>query len=175
MDGLLDLGAAYDGDVPVVAFPDGRLLRGPGCDTDRALSEHVGRPVSLAPEESVPHFDEGPVHLVTAASLRTLGRALGRPVDWRRSRANLLVDLEGDGFPEHGWVGRLIRIGEVELRVRDVMPRCVMLDAAQVGLPVDGGVLKRVTYLADGALGVVADVAGGGRVAVGDMVDVHPA
>ena len=165
MDGLLDLASAYDGEVPVITFPDGRLIRGRGPETDRALSEHVGRPVSLAREEAVSHLDEGPVHLVTTASLATLSRAHGRPVDWRRTRANLLVALEGAGFPEHGWVGRLVSVGpEVVLRIRDVMPRCVMVNAAQDGLPVDTQVLRTVTDLTDGALGVVADVEQGGVV-----------
>jgi hypothetical protein len=173
MDGLLDLASAYDGEVPVITFPDGRVLRGPGPQTDRVLSDHVGRPVSLAREEAVSHLDEGPVHLVTTASLATLSRAHGRPVDWRRTRANLLVALEGEGFPEHGWVGRLVRVGpEVVLRIRDVMPRCVMVNAAQDGLPVDPGLLKSVTELTEGALGVVADVERGGVVTMDAAVVV---
>lgn len=174
MDGLLDLAAAYDGEVPVITFPDGRVLRGPGPETDRALSEHVGRHVSLAREEAVSHLDEGPVHLVTTASLATLSLAHGAPVDWRRTRANLLVALEGEGFPEHGWVGRLVRVGpEVVLRIRDVMPRCVMVNAAQDGLPVDAQVLRTVTGLTAGALGVVADVERGGVVTEGAAVVVR--
>lgn len=174
MDGLLDLAASYDGGVPVITFPDGRVLRGPGPETDRALSEHVGRPVSLAREQTVSHLDEGPVHLVTTATLATLARVHGRPVDWRRTRANLLVALEGDGFPEHAWVGRQVGLGpEVVLRIRDVMPRCVMVNAAQDGLPVDPGLLKSVTDLTEGALGVVADVEQGGMVTEGTAVVVR--
>ena len=168
MDGLLDLSAAYDGDVPVVSFPDGDVHRGPGPELDRALSDHVGRPVSLGREEAVSHFDDGPVHLVTTASLRTLADAYGLPVDWRRTRANFLVELDGGGLPEHDWLGAQLRVGhEVLLRIRDVMPRCVMVNAAQGGLPRDPGVLKAITDLSAGALGVVADVERGGTVAVG--------
>jgi uncharacterized protein YcbX len=167
MDGLLDLSAAYDGDVPVVTFPDGRVLPGPGADLDDALSTLVGRPVSLAREGAVSHFDEGPVHLVTTGSLQTLARTVGRPVDWRRTRANFLVELDRAGFPEHAWIGRVLRFGEVELRVRDLMPRCVMVGAAQGSLPVDGDLLKSITDLSEGALGVVADVISGGSVETG--------
>ncbi|MDQ3786055.1 MAG: MOSC domain-containing protein [Actinomycetota bacterium] len=169
MDGLLDLSAVYDGSTPVVGFPDGRKLRGDSPDLDAALSEHVGRAVVLGREAAVSHFDEGPLHLVTSASCDTLARAHGHEVDARRTRANLVLACEGHGFPELGWVGRRLRLGtDVVVLVRDVMPRCVMLNAAQDGLPADPSLLRTVTDVAAGALGVVADVERGGRVTVGD-------
>jgi hypothetical protein len=48
MDGLLHLAAAYDGDVPVVRFPDDSAVRGDDDGIRAALSEHVVREVSLA-------------------------------------------------------------------------------------------------------------------------------
>ena len=175
MDGLLDLRAGYDGEVPVVAFPDGRRLRAGTDEADRAVTDHVGRPVTVRREEDVSHFDDGPVHLVTTASLRALARAHGAAVDPRHTRANLVVGWDGDGFPEHVWPGRRLAIGsEVVLRVRDVMPRCVMLDAAQGDLPSDPGLLRTVTHVAGGALGVVADVDREGVVRVGDDVRLTP-
>ncbi len=173
LDGLLCLSAAYDGDVPVVAFPDGRRLRGDDPAVHQALTTHVGRPVTLAHEDGVPHFDEGPLHLVTTASLATLSRAHGRPVDARRTRANLVVEWPGEGFPELSWVGRRVRVGPVVLRVRGVMPRCVMVNLAQAELPVDESLLRSITEASAGALGVVADVEEGGQVAVGDRVSLE--
>jgi uncharacterized protein len=173
MDGLLELVGTYDGDMPVVGFPDGRRLRADEAGVDEALSRHVGRPVSLAREDDVSHFDEGPLHLVTTTSLATLARARGGEVDWRHTRANLLVETIGHGFPEHAWVGRRLRVGpEVVLRVRGLMPRCVMVDAAQDGLPGDPGLLRVITEVAAGALGVWADVEDAGRLRVGDDVDL---
>ena len=104
MDGLLELRATYDGEVPVVRFPDGRVVRGDEGGTDDALSSYVGRPVSLAREGEVPHHDDGPIHLVTTASLRWAAGVHGRPVDPRRLRPNLLLDTEGDGLLSRtGW------------------------------------------------------------------------
>lgn len=175
MDGLLDLAAAYDGEDPVITFPDGRRVRAGTPEADQALSEQVGRPVTVAREEQVSHFDEGPLHVVTTASLRTLEAAHGAPVDPRRTRANLLLDWEGDGFPEHRWTGRRLALGpEVVLRVRDVMPRCVMVNAAQGDLGTDPGLLRSITDVSEGALGVVADVERVGRLSVGDAVRVLP-
>jgi uncharacterized protein len=173
MDGLLELVAGYDGAVPVIAFPDGRRLRGDDPGIDDALSRHVGRPVSLAREREVPHFDEGPLHLVTTASLATLSRARDGEVDWRHTRANLLVETQEAGFPENTWVGRRLEIGpEVVLRVRGLMPRCVMVDAAQDALAADPGLLRAITEVAAGALGVWGDVERVGRVRVSDTVRV---
>ncbi len=168
MDGLLALSAAYDGDVPVLAFPDGNLLRGDDDAIHGALSEHVGRPVRLEREERVSHFDEGPLHLVTTASLERVARARGRDVDVRRPRANLLVestDLEAD------WAGRRLAIGdEVVVQVLYPMPRCVMLDLPQRGLGAEQGLLRTVTETNLGELGVVADVVAAGHVRRGDLV-----
>ncbi len=172
MDGLLALSAASGADTPMLRFPDGRGLPAGAAGTDQALSTHVGRPVSLVPEGEVSHFDEGPVHLVTTASLRTLADAGGQDVDPRRTRANLLVDHDGHGFPEHGWVGRRLAVGpDVVLRVTAVMPRCVMVDLPQEDLPAGSDLLRLVGQLtSERALGVVAEVVSTGEVALGDAV-----
>lgn len=173
MEGLLDLVSSYDGEVPVVTFPDGRSLRADDPAVHEALSEHVGRPVTLAREGELSHFDDGPVHLVTTASLRAVEQRLGEPVDPRRFRPNLLVDT-GDlaGMVEDTWLGRRVAVGGVVLEVTDRMPRCVMVNLPQVGLGATR-VLDAVTELNDADLGVLATVVTPGRVRVGD--EVRPA
>lgn len=170
MEGLLDLVASYDGDVPLVRFPDGRVIRGDDPEIDAAVSEHVGRPVALAREGEVSHFDDGPVHLVTTASLRAVEQRLGEPVDPRRFRPNLVVDT-GDlaGMVEDTWLGRRVAVGEVVLEVTDRMPRCVMVNLPQIGLGATR-VLDVVGELNDAHLGVLATVVTPGRVRVGDPV-----
>jgi len=174
MDGLLALSAEYDGDVPVVRFPDGRTISGDDPAVHAALSAHVGRPVSLAREEAVSHFDEGPVHLVTTSTLAWIEEAHRRPVDPRRLRPNLLVSTPGPGPVEDGWTGRRVRVGErLVLRIRGRMPRCVMVNLPQTGLDPDRDLLDRITRANQGALGVVADVLRPGPVSVGDPVTVE--
>ena len=166
MPGLLELRAAYDGDVPVVAFPDGRSVRGDDREVHAALSAHVGRSVRLAREGQVPHADEGPVHLVTTASLAAASG--GAPVDGRRTRANLVLETDPGGFLEDGWLGRRLCVGSAELVLTDLMPRCAMLGAAQDGLPDDRSVLREVLRRHYGHLGLVADVSVPGSFALGD-------
>ncbi|WP_182525176.1 MOSC domain-containing protein [Nocardioides dongkuii] len=161
MDGLLDLAAAYDGaagtDGPVISFPDGRSWRAPDPALDAAMSDHVGRPVVVARESDVPHHDEGPLHLVTTATLAALG------ADGALLRANLVVDVPGlEAFAEDDWTGRRLTVGDgLVLAVREPMERCVMVGRT---------VLHEVTARNDRCAGLVVDVVEPGEVAVGDAV-----
>jgi uncharacterized protein YcbX len=177
MDGLLELSAAYDGDVPVVVFPDGRRLRGDEEAVHHALTAYVGAPVRLAREADVSHFDEGPVHLVTTATLAAVAAAHGRPVVSGRLRPNVVVDTgPATGLVEDAWIGRRVSLGdEVELEVRCGMTRCVMVELAQVTLPRERGLLRTIVGLNDTRLGVVCDVVRGGAVRVGARVEVGTA
>ena len=172
MNGLLSLGAGYDGDVPLVEFPDGRRHRGDDPALDDALSMHVGRTVRLGQEDGISHFDEGPIHLLTSATLHELASAHAGAVDVRRLRPNLVVDTpEKLGFVEHGWIGRQVRIGsEVVLLIRGTMPRCVMLNLPQRGLAADPDLLNTATRASAADVGVVAEVLSAGGVAVEDPV-----
>ncbi len=174
MEGLRDLVARYDGHVPVIGFPDGTDLRGDDPAVHEALSRHVGRPVRLEPEDDVSHFDDGPVHLVTTASLAALARAHGADVDARRMRCNLFVDTPDlEGFAEDAWLDREVRVGpQVVLRVTEPMPRCVMVTAATRDLGADADLLKTITRVNDGDLGVLAEVVHAGTVSVGDAVEL---
>jgi len=171
MDGLRQLAAAYDADVPVLTFPDGRQVRGDDDRVHDELSHHVQRPVRLQRESTVPHHDDGPVHLVTTASLRALAAAAGAPVDARRLRANLLVDWPGDTFAEDSWVGEQLQVGDLLLEVTMAMPRCAMVDAGTRDLPAHPGILRTVTEVNDGTVGVLAQVVRSGVVRRGDRVE----
>lgn len=172
MDGLFQLAAHYEGTVPVLRFPSGAQVRGDDPGVHAALSSHVGEPVTLTAEEDVSHFDEGPLHLLTTAALRHLGALLGGPVDARRFRANLVIDVPvASGLLEDGWHGQALHVGdEVVLRVTRGMPRCVMVDRAQEDLPHDGRILRAVAAANELTFGVLAHVERGGTVRSGDPV-----
>lgn len=91
-----------------------------------------------------------------------------------------MIDLEGSGFVENGWLGQVIAVGdEVQLCVTFPCPRCVMTTLAQGDLPADPSVLRAATdnlqlfaLLARRmpTVGVYASVVRGGTVRVGDRV-----
>jgi uncharacterized protein YcbX len=172
MDGLRELAATYDADVPVLTFPDGRQVRGDAVEVHAALSRHVGRPVRLEAEAAIPHHDDGPVHLVTTAALRALGAAHGSsPVDWRRSRPNLLVEWPGDTYVEESWVGHRLGVGDdLVLEIVMPMPRCVMVNAPALDVLPEPRLLHTITRTNGGNLGVLAEVVRRGVVRRGDRM-----
>lgn len=180
VDGLLQWSARISGDVPDVTAPDGRTWRADSAGLARALSDDLGQDLSVRPETDVRHHDDAPVHVLTTASVRALGRRLGTSLDHRRFRANLLVDVDSGGagpeddgpehaWPEDDWLGRTLAVGDVVLRLTAPMPRCVMVNAAQPGLTEDRRVLRA---LADRGLhlGLMAEVVVPGVVRTGDRV-----
>jgi uncharacterized protein YcbX len=169
VEGLLGFRARTDGSEPVVEAPDGRWARAGEPAADDLLSAVLGRPLRLAPESDVPHHDESPVHLVTSAGVRRIDEMLEAGVDVARFRANVVLDVAGTGFPEDGWSGQRLALGEeVVLRLDDPMPRCVMVDLAPDGAPAGDRLLRLLGRERSTAFGLRASVERGGVVRVGD-------
>ena len=193
---LLQVEPAWDGDALVLRFPDGRearevprpgarattamydgrvmpgrLVDGPLAD---ALSEHLGRRVRLlARDTGETGADDAPVTLMSEASLRALGPAVGGSTpDGRRFRMTLTIDGV-EAWDEHGWTGREVTAGEAVLRVVDPVPRCVVTTRDPDDGHVDVPILKALAQLRgkdDVTFGVWCQVARPGRVRVGDVV-----
>jgi uncharacterized protein YcbX len=91
-------------------------------------------------------FDYAPILVLTTATLSQLQIFYpeGR-FRVERFRPNLVVSAQSGetGFVENAWVGRTVSIGdEVQLRVTDPCPRCVMTTLVQQELPNDPGILR---------------------------------
>jgi len=172
IDGLFGLSAFYEGDVPCIRLPSGELQRADAPGVHAALSAQLGQPVTLAHEDTVSHFDDAPVHLLTTASLRWLQAQLpDSDIDVRRFRPNLLLDIPGCALREPSWIGRCLRIGDaLELELIDATERCVMVTLAQAELPEDAAVLRALAEQAQRRLGVYARVRVPGVAREGDSV-----
>lgn len=123
-------------------------------------------------------FDVTPVHLLTTASLASLGLLLptGIAPQLARFRPNFLVETGGEGFPEQEWVGRRLRIGrEAVLHVHMPCPRCVMTTVPQPGLSRDLDILRALGKKTRSHFGVYCTVARGGEIVAGDEVMVDGA
>ena len=83
---------------------------------------------------------------------------------------NLLVDAAGRGFAEDAWVGRVLRIGGLRMRVDLRDQRCVMVTIDPVTLHRDPAILRAIARERDNRLGVYGSTVAPGRVAVGDPV-----
>jgi uncharacterized protein YcbX len=179
MDGLLHLAASLEGRTAVILGPGGARLRVGEKATNAMLSAALGEPVTVRPEDRVPHFDAAPVHLLSTASLQWLAAGLGdaSPPDVRRFRPNILLDgSAAAGRPEDEWRGRSLLIGDsVRIDIMERAERCVMTTMPQRTLGEDPRVLRTIGQLNDACFGVYASVGAAGRVRVGDSVHLLPA
>src|SRR5262249_16586980 len=96
-----------------------------------------------------------PVSLFSLQSARQVGAETGTPMDKRRFRANVYVDLiSAQGFSENEFVGRSVRIGPkavVTILERD--PRCVMITLDPDTGEKTPAILKKVAQAHDGMAG----------------------
>ena len=120
-------------------------------------------------------FDDGPVSVISLATIAGIGREAGLDLDRRRFRANIVVETErGDTFLEDRWVGATLRFGDAEsspavsVTVRDV--RCMMLNLDPDTAEQDARVMKTVVRLNANNAGVYATVVRTGVLRVGDPV-----
>lgn len=167
-----------NGEVEVSA--DGRAWARPDDEEVlEYLSALFGFPAKLQPfresEEQgfKPRYDRAPIHLLTTAALRSLGRLLpGSLIDERRFRPNILVDWpdEVEEIPENLWLGRDIRIGDLVLRGRGPCGRCGFVTIEQDGLPLDVEVLRTVVKRFQRNFGIYCDVLSPAEIRAGDTV-----
>jgi len=130
-------------------------------------------------------FDFSSLHVLAAASIRSLSAALGgASVDVQRFRPNLLIETKGGtaDYPDNHWSRSVLRIGG-SLEARGIMAtmRCVMVTLPQGGLAHAREVLQtlnRVNHLevpsmgSYPCIGVYARVVRAGTVSEGDEVVV---
>jgi uncharacterized protein YcbX len=175
---LLFIRADLVDDAPVLVTDDEVRL-----DSDRALSDWLGRDVRLERAGQVGGTYENPLDIENEADWMTWqgpGGAWHDNVDiqvslvadgsfgeWdaRRFRINLIVAAESDG----AWSERQVTIGDAQVRTRRPIDRCVMVTRPQPGIAADLNVLRAIR--ADsGCLGVGATIEREGQIAVGDVV-----
>lgn len=156
-----------------IRLPDRMALRSDMPDVDAALSAAFGLPLRLVRKgEAPPAYRHAPLHLLTTASLRRFAAdyPAGR-FEPARFRPNLLIETEAVGFPEQGWIGRTLAIGEaLRLRVEEHCKRCVMTVLPQGALPQDPGILATVNALNEARAGVYAAVIAPGPARPGETV-----
>ena len=116
-------------------------------------------------------FDAFPLSLVTVQTIARLGETIGRRLDVRRFRPNLVVEAAEDApFVEDDWVGCVLAIGGLRLRVDKLDGRCVVITIDPVTGEREPEILRAVVRDRRGCLGVYGSTVEPGRVAVGDPV-----
>lgn len=163
-------------------FPDGRLVASDASDVNARLTELLNKPVSLSSLQqdinADHYFDMAPIHVLTTATLAEMSR-LNPQANWdvRRFRPNFFVETEPSfkGLVEFEWIGKTLRVGEVELKCELPTERCAMAMNAQAEFPRDESILRSIRDAANMNLGIYARVITPGAVVVGDVVELTAA
>jgi uncharacterized protein YcbX len=118
-------------------------------------------------------FDAFPLSLLTAQSVVSLSASVGSELDRRRFRPNIYIEsTEGGDAPENSWIGDVLQIGKMKMRIDKRDKRCVMINVDPVTTDRDPAVLRSVAQERDARFGVYGSPVQPGRVGVGDTVSI---
>jgi uncharacterized protein YcbX len=149
--------------------PDGQPLvdghRWNAPEVQSAVKAAAGLDASLIRYHGLERFDVLPLLIGTDGAFAALG------VDHRRLRPNIVVGGV-DGLAERQWPGRRLRIGPVVVEVAKLRARCVMTTYDPDTLEQDVSVLRRIASRFGGTMALDCGVVSGGRIAVGDPVEL---
>ena len=159
----------------IVATPEG----GEFDVTDRTLAARLHGPGCRVIRQSRGVFDTFPLSLISTQSVSQLGQLVGADLDVQRFRPNLLVEAldeagaaSTDTFPEDAWVGRVLRIGDMKMRIDKRDGRCVVITIDPTTSETNPEILRTVARERDNCMGVYGSTVLPGCVAVGDAVAI---
>jgi hypothetical protein len=119
-------------------------------------------------------FDTFPLSLVTTHTLSRLGERVGTRLDVERFRPNILVEAtNAEAFAEDGWVGCVLRIGGLRMRVDKRDGRCAVITIDPLTSERNPAILRTVVQERQGCVGVYGSTVQPGRIALNDAVIVE--
>ena len=163
-----------DSDRPNACVTMVRTPSGAELDvTDPALAGELGDGTRVL-RQSRGIFDTFPLSLITTQTVETLGGMVGAPLDPLRFRPNLLVEAaSGEPFAEDAWVGAVLAVGGMRMRVDKRDERCVMINVDPATTERNTAVLRAVAQQRQACLGVYGTTVQPGRVSLGDAVVIE--
>lgn len=152
------------------------IVRTPAGETfdvsDPALAAALGAGVRVIKQDRGV-FDTMPLALITTQTIAKLGALVDATLDVQRFRPNLVVEASGGAaFPEDEWLGRVLCMGGVRMRVDKRDQRCVIVNIDPTTNERNAAVLQAITRARQACLGVYGSIVEPGRVAVGDAVTI---
>jgi MOSC domain-containing protein len=116
-------------------------------------------------------FDTFPLSLITTQTIVRLGEIVGTPLEVQRFRPNIVVEAaEQAPFCEDSWVGCVLRIGGMRMRVDKRDGRCAVITIDPMTTERNPAILQAVARERQGCLGVYGTTVEPGRMAVNDLV-----
>ena len=162
-------GANPDKSVTFVRTPGGEELE----VVDPALAAALGGGVRVI-KQDIGVFDTMPLSLISSQTIEAIGAIVGSTLDPQRFRPNILVDAtDGKPFAEDGWVGKILRMGGLRMRIDKRDGRCVMVNIDPRSVESNPEVLKAIVRERSSQLGVYGSTVEPGRIAIGDPVIIE--
>lgn len=159
-----------------VRTPEGLMLEIGSAELQNIITEKFGSPVELMKLNNG-IFDDASVSVINLATIAGIGREVGKELDTRRFRPNIVIASEStEPFNEDGWIGGRLVFGNhedgpiVSLTVRDL--RCVMINFDPDTAESDPGVMKGAVRLNDNNAGAYGTVTRTGQISVGQPVSL---
>jgi uncharacterized protein YcbX len=142
--------------------------------TDPALGEELCSPGVRVIKQDRGIFDTFPLSLITTRTVDELGKRVGTPLDVARFRPNILVEpADGAAFAEDDWVGCILRIGSMRMRVDKRDGRCAIITIDPLTMQRKPEILRTVVQDRQGCLGIYGTTVEPGRIAVNDLMLVE--
>jgi uncharacterized protein YcbX len=139
--------------------------------TDPALADELYPSGVRAIKQDRGVFDTFPLSLVTTQTLDRIGEMVGTRLAPERFRPNILVETEDEApFAEDEWVGHVLSLGALRVRIDKRDGRCAVITIDPVTAQRDPAILKTVARERDGCLGVYGTTVTPGRIALNDAV-----
>jgi len=158
-----------------VTGPDGRSWRWGDPRLRNALAEDLGRDVRLRRDLAGIQDLERSVLVTTEATRAALADELGTPIDLRRFRTNVHLELDAEPWAEHGWEGGTLRLsGGVVLRLLHACVRCAIPTRDPVTTAKWPELLRHLDARHETLFGINARVVQSGRIAVGETAATEP-
>jgi uncharacterized protein len=137
---------------------------------DPALAAELGHGARVI-KQNRGVFDAMPLSLITTQTVARVGEWLDQDIPARRFRPNLLVEAAaGEPFQEDEWVGAVLRVGGMTMRVDQRDSRCAIVNTDTVSGERDPAVLRTLARRRESCAGVYGSTVEPGRAAVGDPV-----
>ncbi len=175
------------GDLPShVRTPHGKELAVFDSDLAAEIERRHGAPVQLM-HLRAGIFDEACVSVITTDTIKEIGRLVGRDLDVRRFRPNIVIRLLRPGsFQEDKWLHGVLSFGDlgeqddsgeqvngprISVTMRD--ERCSMVNLDPDSARSDPQVMKSIVRANENKAGIYGTVIRTGRLAVGQSVQLE--
>lgn len=119
-------------------------------------------------------FDTFPLSLITTQTIAKLGEMVGEELDVLRFRPNILLETDNkEPFLEDSWVGKILKVGAMRMRIDQRDGRCVVITIDPASGTRNPEILRAVTDQRQKCLGVYGTTVAPACVALSDKVELE--